>query len=66
MAQIDDLKKSITDMSKEELLSLLSDVRKSRRTSKPKQAKKTNDVASLLKMAKKLTPAELAELLKED
>ena len=68
MATIDDLRKSITEMSDDELFKLHRDIRQSRRTPKKttkgptRKPKKTVDVIG---MAKSMTEEARRELIRE-
>jgi len=64
---LEDLKKSITKMSTEELTTMILELRTSRRTRKVKPAAKKAAVkadASLDKMIANLSPAQVQKLLK--
>lgn len=66
MSKIDDLKKSISEMSTGELMDELKTIRSNRRVSKKspakKKAKKTIDISSMLSA---LDPQSVQSLLKE-
>jgi len=62
MSIIDDLKQSISSMSDQELMNLTLEVRKNRRTIKPKKEKKSS-IVDLNSIAKGLNPSAAAALL---
>ena len=64
METIDDLNKSICDMSDEEAFSLLKELRQSRRTSKKKPTERRKAESQVEKMLSKITP-EMAKRLLE-
>jgi len=67
MATIDDLRKSITEMSDDELFNLHREVRQSRRTSKrvTKPTKKTKKEINMVEMVKGMSEEDRRQLLKE-
>ena len=67
MATINDLRKSITEMSDDELFKLHREVRQSRRTSKrvTKPTKKTKKEINVVDMAKGMSEEDRRELIKE-
>ena len=62
MSIIDDLKQSISSMTDQELMDLTLDIRKNRRTIKPKKKKKSS-IVDLNSIAKELNPSAAAALL---
>ena len=67
MATIDDLRKSITEMSDDELFNLHREVRQSRRTSKrvTKPAKKTKKEINVVEMVKGMSEEDRRKLISE-
>lgn len=66
MAKIDDLKKSLSDMSDDELMEALKNVRSKRRTPAKKKTKKKKSQAINVKgLTKNMSADDIAKLLEE-